>query len=151
MIEVESESWKEFSGTSITHPDEQEKFYRIFAKYAIANGWLCGHFLEVKGEPIAYIYGVNFNGIFSSLKVSYKVRFKAYGPENLIRMYTLQELYKQRVRINDFTGVCEEHKMRWANKTYGRTTYRLFNRTLKGVSLQAISKIRQWESSLSQK
>ena len=141
VLEIEKESWKETAGTSITSNDYQEEFYRQFTPLAAKNGYFSGHILELNDEPIAYVYGFNFNGIFYDLKESYKQQYRNLSPGHVLKKFVFQTLYDLNVKIYDFMGVCEDYKMRWTDKTYSNSTYILYNSTIKGKMLSIRSKI----------
>ena len=134
MIEVEKESWKESAGTSITVNTYQETFYKKFSLMAANKGWFYSHVLELDDIPIAYLYGLAYNGVFFNLKSSYKEEYKKYSPGHVLKMFILEQLYQRGIRVYDFMGPCDDHKMRWTNKIYTRSTYIIYNNTLRGIA-----------------
>lgn len=147
MFAIEQDSWKEKAGTSITGNSLQESFYKHFIKVAAERGWFSGHLLLIGDEPIAYIYGLVFNGCFSSMKTSYKEKYQKMGTGHVVRMFALQQLHAEGVKIHDFTGLCEDHKLAWADSAYSRTTYRVYNKTIRGIVIRALGKLsalRKW-------
>jgi hypothetical protein len=135
MLAIERESWKETAGTSITGHAVQQAFYERFIEVASERGWFSGHLLLLGSEPVAYIYGLTFNNCFSSMKTSYKSKYQKMGTGHLVRMFALQQLHADGVAMHDFTGLCEEHKLAWADRTYTRTTYRIYNRTVRSCAV----------------
>jgi CelD/BcsL family acetyltransferase involved in cellulose biosynthesis len=129
MFEIERGSWKEAAGTSLTTNRLQETFHRDFLKTAVQSGWLCGHLLLLDREPIAYVYGLLYHGIFTGLKESFKTSYREMSPGHVLRTFIFQSLYAHNSRFYDFMGRCDEHKMRWTANTYSRSTYLLYNRT----------------------
>lgn len=147
MLAIEQDSWKERAGTSITGNSLQEPFYKHFIKVAAERGWFSGHLLLIGDEPIAYIYGLVFNGCFSSMKTSYKEKYQKMGTGHVVRMFALQQLHAEGVKTHDFTGLCEDHKLAWADSAYSRTTYRVYNKTIRGIVVRALGKlsaVRKW-------
>lgn len=136
--EIERDSWKEAAGTSLTANRLQERFHTEFLRSAVQNGWLCGQLLLLDGEPVAYIYGLLYNGIFSDLKESYKSSYREMSPGHVLKEFAFESLYARHVRLYDFMGACEEYKMKWTDKTYSRSTYLLFNRTARGWAAQRL-------------
>ena len=141
MLEIERDSWKEIAGTSITVNPLQEAFYNRFIRVASERGWFSGHLLWLGEEPVAYIYGLTFNGCFSSMKTSYKAKYQKMGAGHLIRMFALQQLHIDGVKIHDFTGLCEDHKLAWADSTYSRSSYRIYNKSLRALGAQVYGKM----------
>lgn len=149
MLEIERDSWKEEAGTSITGNSVQEAFYKRFIAVASESGWFSGHLLRLGGEPVAYIYGLNFNGCFSSMKTSYKKKYQKMGAGHLVRMFALQKLHADGIKIHDFTGLCENHKLAWADRVYTRSTFRVYrNGSLKGLCLHCLGKVSAMRKSL---
>jgi Acetyltransferase (GNAT) domain len=134
MMEIERSCWKETPGTSITTNKYQECFYKEFMLKAIENQWFYGRILELNDEPIAYIYGLYYNGIFYDLKESYKVNYKEISPGHVLKTFLFEDLYQEKIQLYDFMGTCEAYKMRWTNKTYSRSTYTLYNKTVRGMA-----------------
>jgi CelD/BcsL family acetyltransferase involved in cellulose biosynthesis len=142
MLEIERDSWKESAGTSLTANRLQEAFHTDLLKNAVAAGWFSGHLLLLNGEPIAYVYGLLHNGIFSDLKESYKSRFREMSPGHVLKSYVFQSLYSHRARIYDFMGACEDYKMKWTDKTYTRSTHLLYNRTPRAWAARRVGRLK---------
>jgi CelD/BcsL family acetyltransferase involved in cellulose biosynthesis len=138
MLEIERDSWKESAGTSLTANRLQEAFHTDLLKSALDAGWLSGHLLLLDGEPVAYIYGLLHNGIFSDLKESYKSRYREMSPGHVLKSFAFQSLYSRQARLYDFMGLCEGYKMKWTDKTYSRTTYLLYNRTARAWAARRV-------------
>ena len=134
MFEIEQKSWKEGQGASITANEYQRKFYTTLTTIAAEQGLLSCHLLELDREPIAYIYGLLLNGVFSDLKESYSLTYQSMSPGHALKLFALERLYERGARLYDYMGVCEPYKMRWTDKTYVRSTYIIYNKTLSGVA-----------------
>jgi CelD/BcsL family acetyltransferase involved in cellulose biosynthesis len=132
ILDIERNSWKELSGTSLTQNHYQEDLYRSFMRSAAERGWFSGHLLFYRGEPIAYNYGLLHNGIFYAPKTSYKTRYREFSPGHVLDMLITEYLFEKKVRYYDQMGGCEAYKMRMSDHTYSRTTYLLFNSSLRG-------------------
>jgi CelD/BcsL family acetyltransferase involved in cellulose biosynthesis len=141
VLEIERASWKETAGTSITVNDYQEVFYKEFCAPAIDKGWFSGHLLELNGEPLAYIYGTIYQGVFSDFKESYKAKYRDFSPGHVLKTFVFDELYRRNVRLYDFMGVCEDYKLRWTDNTYSRSTYLIYNTNLRGIAFRIGTKL----------
>lgn len=141
-LEIEKDSWKEAAGTSLTVNQLQENFHTDFLSSAAENGWLSGHLLLLNNEPVAYIYGLLHNEIFSDLKESYKSRYREMSPGHVLKSFAFQSLYAHAARLYDFMGLCEEYKMKWTDKTYSRSTYLLYNRTTRGWAASRVGRLK---------
>ncbi len=138
MLEVEHHSWKEDAGTSITTNAHQEAFYRQLLVRAAEAKWFSGHLLRLDGRPIAYDCGLEFAGVYYDLKTSYCDEFRELSPGNLLKTYLLPCLMGRGVAWYDFRGVCDGFKLRWTDKIYHRTQYRLFAPGMKTRLIQAL-------------
>jgi CelD/BcsL family acetyltransferase involved in cellulose biosynthesis len=139
--EIEAESWKATAGTSIASNPKHEAFHTALTLRAAQRGWFSGHLLLLDKQPIAYVNGLLYNGVFVSLKISHRVAFREMSPGHVLTALQFERLYQHGAHIYDWTGKCEEYKMRWADDTYCRTTYLLFNDTLRGRAAHWLSTI----------
>lgn len=129
---IERGSWKERVGSSITTNPHEESFYRILTPRAAEHGWLLGHVLLLNDRPIAYIYGLQFEGIYYDLKESYVEDFNAASPGQVLKTMCFAELCRRGIRGFDFMGAAHSFKMEWADQTYSRNSYVIFNTNLSG-------------------
>ena len=133
ILEIERSSWKETAGSSVTAEPRQENFYKIFTPIAAENGWLRGAVLELDGVPIAYNYGLMFEGICCCLKTSYSEKLKSLGPAQITMYKLLKALCAtEDITAYDWMGRCEPFKMRWTSLTYTRTHYIMYRKNLRG-------------------
>ena len=132
VLDIERDSWKEAAGTSIAANPVHEAFHRAITVRAAERGFFSGHLLLLDGQPIAYVMGLLYNGVFLDLKESYKNSFRESSPSHVLKNFIFARLYEREAKVFDFMGNCEEYKMKWTDKTYCRNTYLLFNNTLRG-------------------
>lgn len=133
---IESSSWKENSGTSITTNPFQRSFYEAFTPRAAARGWLRGAVLRLNGVPVAYSYGIAYHGVFESLKSSYDDNYKKFAPGNVIKKRLLEYVTSAGLRYYDLMGEVEESKLKWNPRPYVRSSYVLFPRTVRGNAMR---------------
>jgi CelD/BcsL family acetyltransferase involved in cellulose biosynthesis len=141
-LEIERDSWKEAAGTSLTANRVQEAFHTDLLKSAAQNGLLSGHLLLLDGEPVAYVHGLLYNGIFSDLKESYKSRYREMSPGHVLKAFAFESLYGHRARVHDFMGACEDYKMKWTDKTYSRVSYLLYNKTARAWAARRVGRLK---------
>lgn len=141
--EIERQSWKEKARTSITANEIQDRFHARLLQVAGERGWMSGHLLELNGEPIAYQFGLLYNNVFYDLKGSYKDSHRELGPGLMLYRSLIETLFTRKVALFDFQGVCHEFKMRWTDKTYRRSTYVLYNKTLRAHAARAAARLRR--------
>lgn len=148
ILSIERRSWKEQAGTSITTNPIQEGLYRRILPRAAENQWLLGTVLSVDETPIAYAMGFIFEHIYYNMKASYDESMRATGAGSFIYGPIIKELYRREVFMCDFMGECEEYKMRWTDATYSRTTYILYNQSIRGWLLRAKHRFEQMVHSM---
>jgi CelD/BcsL family acetyltransferase involved in cellulose biosynthesis len=130
---IESKSWKEDAGTSVTAQVEQQTFYDAFVRIAAECGILSAHVLRLSSRPIAYILGVTSgDGVFLDLKESFDASDAECSPGHVLKRFAIEALMARGVGVYDFMGRCEPYKMRWTSKTYRCETLALYNRTIRG-------------------
>lgn len=132
VFEIEQDSWKESAGTSVTSHEYQIHLYRSFVPIAAERGWLSAHLLRLNGEPIAYLLGLSFNGVFCGLKHTFKDKYRDLTAGHLIQLFALKTLFERGNRLYDFMGTRDLHKLSWTKHSYSRVTYVVYNRTVRG-------------------
>jgi hypothetical protein len=130
MQEIERASWKEEAGTSLTANALQESFHVRLMYAAADRGWFSGHVLEFRGEPVSYVWGLLYGNIFYDFKESYKSTYRSLGAGHVLKLFLMERLFARHVAFYDYMGLCEEYKLRWTDKTYQRSTFILYNKTL---------------------
>lgn len=138
---IERDSWKASAGTSIGSNAVHEAFHRNLALRAAKRERFSGHLLFLNGEPIAYIMGLLYGGVFLDLKESYRMSFREMSPGHVLKYFAFGRLYDRGTRLYDFMGRCEEYKLKWTDQTYSRSTYIVFNRTMRARAARLASSV----------
>ena len=123
ILNIERASWKEEQGSSITANAHQVEFYSKFAELAAACNWLSGHVLFLEDRPIAYMYGIQFGGVFYDLKESYSNEFKDLSPGHILKTFALPKIIESGAVYYDFMGNAEPYKLKWTQTLYTHRTY----------------------------
>ena len=144
MYDIEMNSWKESSGTSITASETQRAFYERFTPVAAARGWLRGHVLSLDDKPIAYIYGIRLGPVFHDLKESYRLTVRDHSPGHVLKTFAFPDLIAEGVTRYDFCGKCDDFKMKWTSLTYHRCELTIQRRTLRARLLHVLGQARGW-------
>jgi CelD/BcsL family acetyltransferase involved in cellulose biosynthesis len=144
MLSVEARSWKQDAGTALTASQKQQKLYGLVTPALALNQRFLGAALLLDDRPLAYIYGYPYAGVFVGEKSSYDEQFKPYGPGSLLRARLLEELVKRGIGIYDLAGDADPNKAHWTDLSYSRSSYLLFNRTLRAQLLRMGLGIRKW-------
>ena len=127
MYAIETKSWKEGTGTSITTQAHARRFYDVFLPQAAARGWLHCVLLKLNGGPAAFDMGVLYAGKYYMLKTSYDQEWKDVSPGFVLRAYVIEQLYRMGVREHDFLGDPEPWKLRWTDEIRGHENLYLYN------------------------
>jgi hypothetical protein len=130
MEVVEGRSWKLVAGTSMNTSARQKKLYSVVTSAMAKDGRFLGVALVLNDQPVAFIYGYAFEGVFVDEKESYDERYKEYGPGNVLKTRFLEELVRRGIRTHDYAGREDTHKARWTNQVYSRHTYVVYNNTV---------------------
>ena len=127
MYSIETRSWKEGSGTSITTQSHARRFYDVFLPKAAERGWLLCYLLELGGTPAAFDMGILHGGKYYMLKTSYDQEWKDVSPGFLLRAHVIEQLYAMGAREHDFLGDPEPWKLRWTSEIRSHWNLYLYN------------------------
>lgn len=132
VCRIERASWKEAAGTSITRNPFQERFYREYLPLGAGAGELLAAVLFLDGRPIAHKLCLCRDATAAILKMSYVEDLKRFYPSTVLLAGYLQDIIERGVRQLDFMGTCDDFKMRWTDRTYGRTKHLIFRDSVAG-------------------
>ena len=141
--EIERASWKEEAGTSLTANTLQETFHATLMHAAAERGWFSGHVLFFRDEPVSYVWGLEYGNIFYDFKESYKSAYRDLGAGHVLKLSLMESLFAKRVAFYDYMGLCEEYKLRWTDKTYERSTFLLYNKTLTAKAARLAGQVKK--------
>jgi CelD/BcsL family acetyltransferase involved in cellulose biosynthesis len=142
LLDVERRSWKHASGSAISVVSRQEQFYKQMGAGAAARGLLHLHFLVLDGVPVAHNYGYNAGGTYSYLKTSCDERVKSLGVATYLRARLVEELITRGISRLDFPAEPYEWERHWTSEMRWHKTLVVFNSTLVGRTLYALSRLR---------
>jgi len=127
MYAIETHSWKESSGTSITTQAHSRNFYDVFLPKAAERGWLHCVLLELEGTPAAFDMGVLHGGKYYMLKTSYDQAWQDVSPGFVLRAHVIEQLCMMGVTEHDFLGDPEPWKLRWTDEIRKHWNLYLYN------------------------
>ena len=148
MDVIEQRSWKLAAGTAMTTNPKQKMLYSVVTPAVARIGCFLGAALMLNDQPIAYIYGYAFAGVFVDEKESYDDQYKEHGPGNVLKAKFLEELVRRGIGTYDYGGVAEPHKAQWTNLTYSRHIYIIYNNTVRGWLVRSSLRVRKWVAGL---
>ena len=137
MAFVEDRSWKFGAGTAMTTNARQTKLYGVVTPALARCGRYFGAALLLDEQPVAFIYGYAFAGVFVDEKESYDERYEEYGPGNVLKIKFLEELVHRGIGVHDYGGREDPHKARWTDQSYSRHVYMVNNNTMRARLIRA--------------
>jgi CelD/BcsL family acetyltransferase involved in cellulose biosynthesis len=142
LLDVERRSWKHASGSAISIVSRQAKFYKEMGAAAAARGRLHLHFLVIDGVPVAHNYGYLAGGTYSYLKTSCDESAKSLGVATYLRARLVEALISRGVSTLDFPAEPYEWERHWTSELRWHKTLVVFNSTVVGGTLYALSRLR---------
>jgi hypothetical protein len=116
-FEVEHRSWKGAEGSSVLSQPGMLEYYVEQAQRLAAASCLELAFLEHRGEPIAFEYGLAAKGVYYSYKVGYDEGFAELTPSQLLRYELLRHLHDDPQRkLVDFAGPISRATASWSTR-----------------------------------
>lgn len=116
-FDVEHRSWKGAARSSVRSQPGMLEYYVEQAQRLAAEGCLELSFLEHRGEPIAFEYGLAAKGTYFSYKVGYDERFAELTPGQLLRYELLERFYGDPERkLVDFAGPLSRATASWSTR-----------------------------------
>lgn len=116
-FEVEHRSWKRDARGSVLSQPGMLEYYVEQARRLAAADCLTLAFLEHRGEPIAFEYGLSAKGTYYSYKVGYDERFAEFTPGQLLRFTLLERFHADPARrLVDFAGPLCRATASWSTR-----------------------------------
>lgn len=129
---VEASGWKGERGTAIAARSETRTFYTAVAHWAADRGWLRLAFLRLDGRSLAFVLGLEANGVFYSVKEGFDPGFGKFGPGALLRYRLIARAFSLGLRRYEFLGDAEPWKLEWTDTWRERTVFRAYAPSLRG-------------------
>lgn len=116
-FEIEHCSWKGGQRSSVRSQPGMLEYYLEQARLLAAAGCLTLSFLEHRGQPIAFEYGLKGKGTYYSYKVGYDERFAELTPGQLLRFQLLQQFFADPAcTLVDFAGPLCRATSAWSTR-----------------------------------
>jgi CelD/BcsL family acetyltransferase involved in cellulose biosynthesis len=130
---VEASGWKGRQGTAIVQRPETRAFYAAVARWAADRGWLRLAFLRLDRRPLAFLFGLEADAVFYSLKSGFDPEFRRYGPGALLRYQLLARAFSEGLRRYEFLGDADAVKLEWTATHRPRIVFRAYAPSLSGL------------------
>ena len=113
FIEIEGSGWKGEAGTAIRSQQALTSFYEEVIRWAAERGELRLAFLRVDGRAIAaHLYLQSFEVLYR-FKSGYDEDWSKQAPGMLLTGAMLERSFDERLKLYDFLGGGESHKLDW--------------------------------------
>jgi len=114
---LEAMGWKGRRGTAIVSSEATRGFYSELAALQAEKGRLALYFLKLGETEVAFRYGLEYGGAFSSVKIGYNPQYARFSPGKVLLQKILEELFsKPNCTRYDMLGTCVPWKMEWARE-----------------------------------
>src|SRR5262249_17948739 len=115
----------------ITHPSHWS-FYQQYARAMAGSSVLRLSILRVDDEPVAFDYGLQYDGTYYLLQTSYKEAWHEHYPGFVLRKLLIEKLCSLGIKEIDFGGDAPDWKLKWTNQARQHRFYTIFNRSMRG-------------------
>lgn len=96
--------------------DEAEFLER--SRAAAKHGWLRGYVLYLDDEPVAFMHGYQYRGVYLYIETAYDQELRKHSPGTVLHVMVLEDMYeKDTPEIFEF-GVHGDQKAAFGNHTY---------------------------------
>src|SRR5438876_9352622 len=110
-------------------------FYSELARAARYGGYLRFYFLNVGGQPVAFHYGLAWNGTYLLLKPGYDESIKECSPGQLLVENVLEDCISSGFREFDFLGPDMTWKRDWTQRARRHSWLFVYRDTTLGRAL----------------
>lgn len=117
ILQIESRSWKEEGGTSLSTEPGATGFYEALADRCAVKRWARLYVLYLGGRPIAHLFGVEFRQAYLALKTSYDQDYRHLSPGRVLVAHALEDSLQRGSQVVDFLGEAVGWKLTLANET----------------------------------
>ncbi|WP_292023624.1 GNAT family N-acetyltransferase [Maritimibacter sp. UBA3975] len=142
-IEVEANSWKARSGSTLRSDVNQTRFVRCYAKALAEQKRLHFTFLRLDGKPIAMSIGETYGGTYWAHKTGYDEQFGKVAPGILMQYHLVAHLAETGMRRIDFQGRLDGFKRTWTEQAVEASKVRIYPFNLRGAAAVAGDVARQ--------
>lgn len=142
-VAVEAKSWKDRTGTALTHDARQQDFFRAYARHAAKERRMQIALLSLDGKPIAMSIGEISNDVFWHYKIGYDEAFAKFGPGALLQYYLIGELARRGISRLEMQGQLVPYKRNWTDLGVETVAVRIYPFNPRGIAAAATDALRQ--------
>jgi hypothetical protein len=132
---IEQSGWKGKNGTAILQNTNTKGFYTQLAHAAAKKGYLSIYLLKLNGEPIAFHFGLTYQGRHFVPKIGYKDGMKDCSPGLLLLEEVIKDCIDNGLTEFDFLGQDMSWKKSWTKQTNPHHWLFIFRNNMLGHAL----------------
>lgn len=133
MVDVESRSWKNRTGTALVHDDRQQVFFDHYARAAARAGRFHVATLSLDGRPLAMSLGEISDNVYWAFKIGYDEAFHKFGPGMLLQYHLIAHLAAQGVSRIEMQGQLVDYKRAWTQSAVETVAVRIYPHNPRGA------------------
>lgn len=131
-LALEAAGWKGKAGTAIASQPRTHAFYTGLARLAGSQGWLSLYTLLAGDRPVAFHYGLTYDGRYYLPKSGYDEELSACSPGQLLIREILGDLGRRGTTEFDFLGPQMRWKRDWTERLRPHLRLHIIRPSLKG-------------------
>lgn len=112
LISLHNGRWKQRSCTFNT--PALVSFHNEFTQLALARGWLRLYVLRLNGEPVAVLYGLHYDDVFSFYQCGFDPAYGDYSVGTITMAFAIETAIGEGAREYDLLHGDEQYKSHWA-------------------------------------
>ncbi len=136
MYEISQKSWKGDVGTHLDTDSSEGKMYAGFTPVGLENDWVTLSALRIEDRIVGFDYFLKCGNRHSLIRTDYDTEFKRFSPGNMLKLHTLQNIFKENV-VGEFDlgGDPAPYKQDWCDRIRKHITVTVGNTGLKGQAV----------------
>lgn len=133
VFRVEGAGWKGRSGSALLSNKRVRGFFTRYSEMACDRGTLLICFLEVNGNPVATILGIEYAQRLWILKIGYDEQWALGSPGIQLTMETIRYAFEQGLEAYEFLGSEEPWQAMWPRHRHALISLVLYPMSIRGL------------------
>ncbi len=132
-IRIESQSWKQQQGSSLSQQEKQQAFFRQYLAIAAQNKTLKICYFRIDDKAIAMHFGIeNQQGLWF-FKMGYDDTYRRYSPGMQLAHETIKYAFEQKLNTYEFLGAEETWQHAWPVSVHSYQSIIILPYTFSGI------------------
>lgn len=123
---IEERSWKYRKNLYMAADREHYFFYQQLAEIFGSRRQFQLRHLSCDQEIMSSTFGINFDGVFHSLKITHASDHNKLSPGTILESYEIEQLFNSGTKKYEFMGSFLTNKLRWTNNSYETDNLHVF-------------------------